>query len=330
MSAPASSAPFRVLIVGAGAVGQIYGHHLAQGGAAVTFYVRERYRDETSRGFTILPLARRGHAERFEGFDVVCSPAELAGRSFDQVYLAIPSTGLAAPWLRQLIAAIGLSALVVNLAPSAGDREKILATGMSPARLVDGFISIVSYASPLPGSESNASSAPAGTAVWYPPGAPSLFSGARAPDVIAALRAGHLPARRHRDVAAHNAFLSSAFMPYLLALEAAGWSLAELRRTRFALATDAARQAMRITAASFGTPPLGLRLNLAMTSPIRLALALAPRFAPFPLEAYLRYHFTKVGAQTRHIVADTIARGRVAERPTSALEELLATVPAAS
>jgi ketopantoate reductase len=32
----------RALVVGAGAVGQVYGHHLARGGADVAFYVRPK------------------------------------------------------------------------------------------------------------------------------------------------------------------------------------------------------------------------------------------------------------------------------------------------
>ena len=43
----------RVLVVGAGAVGQVYGRHARQGGADVTFFVREKYRDTVSRGFDI-------------------------------------------------------------------------------------------------------------------------------------------------------------------------------------------------------------------------------------------------------------------------------------
>ena len=48
-----------VLIVGAGAVGQVYGRHLALGGAHVHYFVREKYADECRRGFTFYPLNRR-------------------------------------------------------------------------------------------------------------------------------------------------------------------------------------------------------------------------------------------------------------------------------
>jgi Ketopantoate reductase PanE/ApbA len=318
----------RVLIVGAGAVGQIYGHCLARSGAEITFYVRERYREEVARGFTIVHCTglggRKRKAERFEGFSVVSRPAEVAATRFDDVYLAIPSTGLTQPWLGELLICIG-EATLVNLTPSAGDRERILAAGQAPERLVDGFIALVSYPAPLPGERD----VPAGTTVWFPPGSPSLFSGPRAlvEDVVGQLRRGGMPAKRHPDVAKRSAFLSAAFMCYLLALEAAGWSLAELRRRHLRAATAGARQAMRITARTHRAPPLGLRMTLALAPILRVVLRVAPSVVPFPLEAYLRYHFTKVGAQTRHIIGVAIESGRAAGLPVDALEALLAAAP---
>src|SRR5690554_7703480 len=41
----------RILMVGAGAVGQTYGYHLSRGGADVTFFVKEKYRAEAEAGF---------------------------------------------------------------------------------------------------------------------------------------------------------------------------------------------------------------------------------------------------------------------------------------
>ena len=57
----------KVLIVGAGAVGQVYARHAQLGGAEVTFFVRDKYREEVSRGFDMYPLNRRGtEPVRFE------------------------------------------------------------------------------------------------------------------------------------------------------------------------------------------------------------------------------------------------------------------------
>lgn len=313
-----------VLVVGAGAIGQVYGHFLASGGAQVTYYVRERYREAAERGFPLAQLEsrRRRRALPAAAAEVVSSCAEVAARRFDQVYLTVPSDALEGPWLAELLAAAG-AAILVSLTPGAGDRDRLVAAGAAPERLVSGFLALVAYHAPLPGEDS---SVPACTTVWFPPLSPCLFSGPAAArdEVLAALAAGGLPARAHRDVPALGAFGSSAMLAFMLALEAAGWSLAELRQPRrLAEACAAMRESVDLTARDFGKPPLGVRLA---TRPwlLRAALALAPRFAPFPLQTYLQVHFTKVGEQTRHLVRAALDRGHAAGLEAPALAAVLA------
>ena len=43
----------RVLLVGAGAVGQVYGKYLQAAGCEISFLVKEKYADEARRGFTL-------------------------------------------------------------------------------------------------------------------------------------------------------------------------------------------------------------------------------------------------------------------------------------
>jgi len=316
----------RVLVVGAGAVGQVYGRHLQLGGAEVTCFVRDKYRAAAERGFDLYVL-RRGRAPspvRFEGFEVVSRIDEVAARQFDQVYLTVSSAGLTGPWLAELIAATG-DATIVALQPGDDDRTVLRAAGVPDARLVSGMLTLVSYAAPLPGETRFPRP---GMAYWFPPLAPSPMSGPRAGAAVAALRAGHLPAKRHRDVPRAAAFPSAILMPLLVALERAGWSLAALARgDALALGVRGAREALTITAASTGRRiSLGARL-MARPRVLRLALALARRFMPFPLEVYLHEHFTKVRAQTSLFMTTYLAKARLAGLAVPALEQL--TSPAA-
>jgi ketopantoate reductase len=328
--------PLQVLVVGAGSVGQVYGYHLARSGAAVTFYVRARYRDEVTRGFTLsrLPRLRAGWgrnatlrcgepARRLDGFAVVSSAAEVARRRFDLVFLAIPSSGMTPGWLAELVVAIG-DAAMVSLTPSPDDRARLLAAGVPAERLVAGLISLVCYAAPLPGEPAR----PPSTAVWYPPASPGLFCGPPAivDAVVATLRRGGMPVRAHPDTAYKAALLNSALMPLVLALEAAGWSFAALAGAPLRQALRAAHQALAITALRFGPPPRRMLLLLRPAA-LRVTLRLARELAPLPLETYLRVHFTKVGAQTRLITAALIERGRDAGLAVDALQQLLAAVP---
>jgi 2-dehydropantoate 2-reductase len=309
----ATSATLSVLIVGAGAVGQVLGRHLARGGASVTFLVREKYAEETRRGFAMRPLNGGGRtSRRFDSFEVVTAVEE--GARYDQVHLAIPSP-IARGWLEPLARATP-GATIVSYQPALDDRATILDAGVSEERLVAALVGFIAYAAPLEGEEPRE---PA-LAYWFPPLSPCLFSGARAESVVRALEAGDLPAKVHADVPRASAFPTAIMMAYLCALERAGWSLdALVGGSMLAAGAEAAREATAIVAAREGSPPLVARL---LGSPLlfRVGLALARRIVPFPLEAYLRAHFTKVAAQTREIVRELVARGEATNLPMKALE----------
>jgi ketopantoate reductase len=326
----------RILVVGAGAVGQVFGHHLARGGAALTFFVREKYRAEVARGFEMYRLPAFGGRERaiapvrFEGFDVISSLAEISARSFDQVYVTLPSDAVRSPWMRELANALPRDATVVSLQPTREDRAAILEAGVPEDRLVSGMIAFVAYAAPLEGETRFAKP---GMAYWFPPLGASPFSGpkGRARAVVELLRRGGLPARTHPDVPRAVGFPTAIGMSYLTALEAAGWSLGALARgPLLALGARAGREASEIVRHGSGAPDLGTRVaaGLSRRAPlVRMGLWIAERMAPFPVEEYLRVHFTKVGAQTRLIVASLIEQGREAALPVDALGALSSSVP---
>jgi 2-dehydropantoate 2-reductase len=311
----------RVLIVGAGAVGQVFGHHLARGGAEVSFLVKPKYAEDCRRGFTLYALDRKPpRAQRFTGFGVITAPAEAAATQWDQIYLTVSSIALTAGgWLAELAAATG-DAAIVFLQPNLDDRAFVTSV-VDPGRVVDGVIGFVSYHAPLPGETRFAEP---GIAYWFPP-APSPFSGARAPEVVAALRRGKLPAKRIRDVTATAPFQSAVLYAYLVALEAAQWSFRELRSgDRMELAGRTAAQAMVIAGHQRGRRVPWRARFVARPFVIRLVLRLARRFIPLDLETYLRVHFTKFGDQTRAGIQSYIAHGQQAGLATDAIEQLAA------
>lgn len=316
----------RVLIVGAGAVGQVFGHHLALGGAEVTFLVKPAYADDCRRGFTLYSLHHKPpQAHRFDGFGVITAPGEAAGARWDHVYLTVSSTALrSGTWLAELAAATG-DATIVFLQPNLGDRA-FLTSIVEPRRVVDGMIAFLSYHAPLPGETRFAEP---GMAYWLPP-APSPFSGERAADVVSALRKGKLPARRVRDVTAAAPFQTAVLYAYLAALEGAGWSFAELRRgDRTRLAGRGATQAMAIAGHQIARRvPWRIRLA-ARPLVIRIVLRLARRIVPLDLETYLAVHFTKLADQSQAGMQSYITHGRNAGLPVDAIEQLARFVAAA-
>lgn len=316
-------AAMRVLVVGAGAVGQVYGHHLQAGGAEIVFYVRDKYRASTAAGFVLYPLNQRDRTTpvRFEKFAVVARPDEV-GR-VDVVMLTVSSPQLRGDWLPALVAATGDATYVV-LQPGLDDRRTVEAAGVPAERIVSGMISVISYHAPLPGETRFPEP---GMAYWFPPRSPSLYSGAteRTEAIVAAFRAGKQPAKRTGDAAKASMFSSAVMMSYLVALEAAGWSFREmLRGPKAALAARGAREALAIVGrAHDAEAPLAVRA-MTGTRALRAGLWFATRVVPLPLEAYVKDHFTKVGDQTGEMVARYIALGTAAGQSVTALEELVA------
>ncbi|MCI0569155.1 MAG: ketopantoate reductase, partial [Myxococcaceae bacterium] len=140
-------------------------------------------------------------------------------------------------------------------------------------------------------------------------------------DVIRTLRAGGFPARSHPDATRAMAVPSAVLTAFVAGMEAAGWSFERLlERRSLAGMLQAAREAVRIVAARARTRAAALLL---LRPAIFRLLPLGSRIVPFNLEAYLRAHFTKVGAQTRLMLEEYVALGRRAGLPVERLEALL-------
>ncbi|MBP8809108.1 MAG: hypothetical protein KBG48_33975 [Kofleriaceae bacterium] len=308
----------RALVVGAGAVGQVYGHYLARGGADVTMFVRDKYRAEATAGYDLYHLRTRGvRAERFAGFAVATTMAEVAAAAPALVVVTVDATALDGPWLRELVAATG-DATVLALQPGLDAQATYLAAGCAPDRLVAGLITLISYHAPLPGETRFPRP---GMAYYLPPLTKAPHAGPRAEVVVAALTAGGFPAKVAKEVTASAALASAVMMPYLVGLELGGWRVrGAIAAGTLALGARGAREALTIAADG---RPVPRRLAI-LTRPrvLRVALALARPALPLPLEPYLEAHFTKVGRQTAAFMTALIIRGKARGLPIDALVEL--------
>lgn len=317
----------RALIVGAGAVGQVYGYHLQQAGWQVGFLVRPRYADDARAGFRLYPLNRphRGAPVLWSDFEVFTSDDEAAEQSWDQVWLAVSTTAIQKPWLPELLAKLGEVA-VVSLQPGPEGAARIAEVVPAPQR-VFGLIAFIAYQAPLPGEDRFDEP---GLAYWLPP-SPSPFAGPESAvePLVAALKKGGCPAAYERGGFDDTASFGSALLQvHVATLESAGWGWADARRGPWLrLARDAWREAAAIAAHDLGKrPPWWTRLVGPLAA--RVAMFLAPVAIPIDLETYFAYHFTKVGDQTRTHLEHWIAHGQAAGLPTSALSELRRTMDA--
>ncbi len=313
----------KVLVVGAGAVGQVYAAHLKRSGAHVALFVRPERAEDAKRGVTLYRMRtfRRHMVETFVPDQVVTSFSEVGAEGWDQVWLCVPTTALAEPWAEALLRAVG-DATVVSISPGLDLRDRLSAL-VPPSNVVSGVVGLIAYQGPLPGEPLDP-----GIAYMCPPFVKSRFSGHpdRVDPVVAALRRGGCPAKVHADARSALAFSSSAIMPVVVALEGAGWSFDELRHGPWlSLAARASREAMQITERRLSAAP---PQSAALVRPwiVRLALLLAPLVLPFDLEKYMRFHFTKVGDQSRLLMRGYATEASRVGVDDGALRELEARV----
>lgn len=307
-----------ILLVGAGAVGQVYGYHLQRGGARVAYFVRPKAAAACERGMVLYALNQRGPRVpiKFAADNVFSSLDDVAKESWDEVWFCVPADAVEDAWLASIAAAVG-NARIVALPPGLESEQKIRSA--FPGRdVVPGLIGMVSYQTPLPGELVPEP----GIAFYFVPGVPTVFGGPLGKTVARELKAGGCPAVAKADAGTSSAFGSAILMPTVAGLEASGWSLREFRRSDVpALVVRAAREAVAITAAKIGSRGPGLFLLSAFT--LRVAAWIAPKIVSFDLEAYLRHHFRKVGDQTRLMFGQYAKDGAAKGLKVEALASLL-------
>lgn len=316
----------RILIVGAGATGTVFGAALARGGASVAFHVRAHHRERINAG---LSLHRQGFLsrknERLEGAGVTTSPEEVAATTWDQVWFTTPSDALREPWLDSFLPATGNAALVV-LQPDPEDVQYLRDHGAHDHRIIQGLIQFSAWQSPLPHEPEDLE----GITYLLPPGPSALFD-AEFPDsetIAAMLSRGGLPATVRRDLPAHAARMAAAMQPLIAGLELADWKLARLAGHEVLdLAVRAAHEAVAAESARFSTrEPWQSRILLNRYTAMA-ALKALPWIPGWDAEAFLAYHFRKVDRQTRLMLSTYRRHAAQHDLPHDALDRLLATLP---
>jgi 2-dehydropantoate 2-reductase len=314
----------RVLIIGTGAVAKVYGMHLLQGGAAVTFFAKPAHVEALGDSYLIHRLGWRARsADHVHGFDVLTEVGEVADREWDVVLLGISSAALRGDLAATTLRATGRATVVVLHLDL--DNVQVVTGLVGPERVVCGEIPFLSYESPLPGEEG-----PVGLAYYRPRFGPTPLAGPDIPvtRLRGVLEAGGMPCRVMPDIERTTAITASVGYNLIAGAEAEEWDLARMRKGgRVGDATAAARQGLHIstTAAGRSAPPL-LRLGL-RPQLVGAVLWILPRVAPFPLEAFLRYHFDKIGSQTQDVLDGLIEQGLELDLPVDRLQALRARLP---
>ncbi|MDP1540347.1 MAG: 2-dehydropantoate 2-reductase N-terminal domain-containing protein [Moraxellaceae bacterium] len=308
----------KILVVGAGAVGQVYAWHLAQAGHDVSFFVKAKYAEALRSGTTLYRLGRlRTKQQIFRDFSIVTEPAVMAAQNWDQVWLALPSDAMRGELAVQILKSVG-RATVISLQPDIEDVDYV--RRYVPAeQVVQGLITFISYQSPLPDR-----SGPEGMAYFLPPLAPGLFGGEklRVGAVVFALKTGGMSVKEVPDFAKAAIGAPAMLQPLIAALEVNDWHLnGFIGSTTFGVGLAASREALAVAEKHAGAD-IGQFKPLLNPWVWRLLLPLVRQILPFHLESLLRYHYGKVKTQSLMLLDSYIRLGSQHGLPTPALATL--------
>ncbi len=304
-----------ILLIGAGAVGQCYGFHLARAGHHITYVVRPQYVDALSSGLDVRCLSGSARGRHhFHSFGV--ETAETLSRvGWDFVFICVSSTALRRSRIPELCAEL-LGATIVVLQPGLGDAEYVRERAPS-ATILRGLIGVVSYLESSPTDSQQRS-----MTWWFPPLTKTLFSGERsaASEVARMLSDGACPAGMTDDVGKITALGSGFLVPTMASLELEQWSLSALASSeRLSRTCQVIRDVTRLLRPGYRR---WLIAPLTWTPITRVIIRMAPWLVPFDLDAMLRIHFTKVGDQTRDMLREFRVQASEMSQPSPELIRL--------
>jgi len=266
----------------------------------LTWIVSQRY----------LPAASQ---KKLAGFSIVVSPHQIAkeGVNYQYVWLCVSASAIregGGRWVKELVEAVGKSSpgfVLVYLTPGVDDREFLLSLFPHNDRIVGGTTPIVSYQVPLKDAEWQPTTGSDGIAYFFM--GSSVLSGPRpaAQPIANLLKKGGIGATVVTDPAKARIAMApmvGAGTAFWVSLEISDWSFKTLLNEKGGItlteAAGAAREAIRINILkSNGTVPS--LVNIICTPLLfRFVLHVIPFVFPCDFQAFLKYHFTKVGDQT--------------------------------
>ena len=313
----------RILIIGAGAIGQAFARHFHRGGAEVHLLVRPRQEKAARRGLPVYPLNERSFRQTPDRLHLEVHTDQDAAlhTAFDVIVLSVSSTALrAGDWLARVGRDRG-HAHILGLTGSVDDIDWVREHAPG-AHVGWAMLSIISYTAPLP----DAPAVEPGIAYWIPPLSRIALSGPDAlmQPVIRVLSRGGMPVRRVDDVRADAAFASPILTQTIHALEVAGWSFTRLRRDPelLPLAVRAMHESWALAHATTGHKR-PWAFGLIRPWGLRAVLVSSRWLVPFSLERFFAYHYTKVADQTLFLAHEHLRSGDAHDVPMPATSELV-------
>jgi hypothetical protein len=317
----------KVLIVGCGAVGQVWGFFLQEAGVELGLYDRPAVAQKLSEalkqgGLPLFQVAgshrRDPVAHRLERYRVIADEMEARQFAPDQIWFTVPSPAYYTGWFREFLKEVP-SKRVVCFIPEGG-RPEFMPEG-DAERMVFGGTAFMAWQG---GPEAGGGRA-GGVNFWRPPlGIPLAGTKEGCRDVGLILKkAGFGYTAAGADSRAQSA-TTAAMTAFVAGLELSGWSLREYRRSPWlARAAGACREAILGQLPGAGGLQRALLGESILAAAFHFVAIFLPLLTPFELEKYLRFHYTKTREQSLGLLELFIKDGQARNMPVGKIRMLL-------
>jgi hypothetical protein len=292
----------KVLLVGCGAVGQVYGLALQKAGVTLGLLDQPDAAKKLNwaREQGGLPLFQVSHKHRkdpilhrLKDYQVIADALESRHFQPDLIWFTTPSQVYYSDWFHDFLRQVP-SKRVVCFSPE-GSRPEFLTEEMGD-RVIFGGTTFMAWQGDLGGGGGR----PEGVNYWRPPlGIPLVGTQDACRDVAQLLNQAGFRVMVGKTGSGSQASATAVMTAFVAGLELSGWSLRTYRKSPWLrCAAGACREA------TIGQLPRASAFTRALLSgPVLsacffLAALLLPLLFPFDLEKYLKFHYTKTREQT--------------------------------
>jgi hypothetical protein len=317
----------KVLIVGCGAVGQVYALFLQKAGVELGLYDRpataEKLRAALDHGglpiYQVTYLNRRDPiSHRLEEYRVIADAAEARRFAPDQIWFTVPSPVYYSEWFREFLREVP-SRRVVCFIPEGG-RSEFIPEG-SGDRLVFGGTAFMAWQG---GPEAGGGRA-GGVNFWRAPlGIPLAGAREACRETGALLSQAGFSFTVDKAESRTQACITAVMTAFVAGLELSGWSLREYRRSLWrSRAAAACREAVLGQLPAAGAIQRALLSVPVLSAAFYLVSLLLPLLVPFDFEKYLKFHYTKTREQSIGLLELFAKDGEARSMPAEKIRGLL-------
>ncbi len=317
----------KVLIVGCGAVGQVFGFHLQNAGVELGFYElpanAEKLKQELNQGGLPLYQITFFHRQnpivhRLENYRVMTDITESQEFNPDQIWFTTPSPVYYSEWFQDFLLKVP-SNRVVCFAPEGG-RAEFFQDGFED-RLVFAGTTFMAWQ----GGPQGGGGHPGGVNFYRSPlGIPLTGKKETCRDVAQLLKIAGFRVTIEKPESHMQAAVTAVMTAFVAGLELAGWSLKAYRKSPWLKHTaEACREAVLSQSSRSGRIQQALLIKPVLSLAFSLTTLLLPLLTPFDIHQYLKFHYRKTGKQTLTLLEVFIADGEKKELPVENIRILL-------